>query len=201
MLASSRTNSSTGDIITRFTNCVLVQKNGLVESDLFVNSTTGRIVSPQDSFYKNNARPTRTVDLGGRILSPGFIDVQLNGACGFDFSVIPGDGSESAMIEYEEGLKMANKGIVRTGVTSYLPTLITQRKEVYARVCICLKGYHEGIPQLTKFTGDSTLSCSSIITTTRLCRSRVTWCSLRGSFLESRAKWHSLKTNPSKALC
>jgi len=79
-------------------------------------------------------RPTKTVNLGGRILSPGFIDVQLNGACGFDFSVIPGDGSESAMAEYGKGLAIANKGIVKTGVTSYLPTLITQRKEVYAKV-------------------------------------------------------------------
>lgn len=142
-MTSSCTNKSTADVITRFTNCLLVQKNGLVESDLFVNSVTGRIVSPQDSFYKDNIRPTRTVNLGGRILSPGFIDVQLNGACGFDFSVIPGDGSEAAMVEYEKGLAMANKGIVRTGVTSYLPTLITQKKEVYAKVAILQQDFLE----------------------------------------------------------
>jgi N-acetylglucosamine-6-phosphate deacetylase len=52
------------------------------------------------------------VDLRGNILSPGLIDVQINGAYGFDFSIYQGDDQE-----YEEGLRRVAEKIVETGVT------------------------------------------------------------------------------------
>jgi len=45
--------------------------------------------------------------------SPGLIDIQLNGAYGFDFSVF--DGDEEA---YKQGMKLVAEKIVETGVTS-----------------------------------------------------------------------------------
>ena len=118
--------------ITKFTNCRLVKGDELVEEDLWVSSKTGKIVRSQEVFYTQHAVPDATVNLGGRIISPGLIDVQLNGAFGFDFSAIPDDPSS-----YGKAIRLVNRSLIRTGVTSYLPTLTSQRKDLY-RVVWCL---------------------------------------------------------------
>jgi N-acetylglucosamine-6-phosphate deacetylase len=117
-------------LITKFTNCRLVLGDELVWQDLWVSSGTGKIVRSQEAFYGQNAVPDSTIDLGGRIVSPGLIDVQLNGAFGFNFSTIPEDP-----ISYGKQLRQMNKLLVKTGVTSYLPTVTSSRKEVYHQVC------------------------------------------------------------------
>lgn len=53
--------------------------------------------------------------MGGNIVSPGFIDIQINGAYGFDFSVYEGDSDA-----YRQGLQTVAEKIVETGVTSYV---------------------------------------------------------------------------------
>ncbi|CAG8957609.1 hypothetical protein HYFRA_00010476 [Hymenoscyphus fraxineus] len=118
--------SNTHDTITKFTNCRLVKGDELVEQDLWVSSGTGKIVRSQEAFYSSHTVPTKTIDLGGRIISPGLIDVQLNGAFGFNFSTIPSDPSS-----YGKLLRQVNKSLVQTGVTSYLPTLTSSPPEVY----------------------------------------------------------------------
>lgn len=45
--------------------------------------------------------------------SPGLLDIQINGAYGFDFSVFEGDAEA-----YSQGLKTVAEKIVETGVTS-----------------------------------------------------------------------------------
>lgn len=115
--------------ITKFTNCRLVRGSSLVEQDLWIDSLTGKILKDQEAFYELHLSPDEVIDLGGRILAPGLIDVQLNGAQGFDFSV-PCDTKE----EYDEGLRMVNRGLARTGVTSYLPTVVSSTPEVYWKV-------------------------------------------------------------------
>ncbi|TVY15879.1 N-acetylglucosamine-6-phosphate deacetylase [Lachnellula arida] len=112
--------------ITKFTNCRLVKGDELVEQDLWVSSATGKIVRSQEAFYGAHATPDATINLGGRIISPGLIDVQLNGAFGFNFSSIPEEPSS-----YGKTLRQVNKSIIQTGVTSYLPTLTSQPQEVY----------------------------------------------------------------------
>ena len=114
--------------ITKFTGGRLVKGNRLVEEDLWISSVTGKILRSQEVFYEHHVVPDEVIDLEGKILCPGFIDVQFNGAFGFDFSTIPED-----MGEYHKGLKRLNRHLVRTGVTSYLPTLPSQRPEVYHR--------------------------------------------------------------------
>lgn len=49
------------------------------------------------------------------ILAPGFIDLQVNGCAGVDF----------LSVESPEDLRPASAHLLRTGVTSYLPTLIS----------------------------------------------------------------------------
>ncbi|KAF2191091.1 carbohydrate esterase family 9 protein [Zopfia rhizophila CBS 207.26] len=116
-----------GSGVTKFTNCLLVKGNDLVKEDLWISSVSGKILNGQEILYGQRIAPGRIVDLGGRVLSPGLIDVQLNGAYGFDFSVIPEDG----VVGYGKGVLRVNKNLVSTGVTSYLPTLTSQRPEVY----------------------------------------------------------------------
>lgn len=122
------------EVITKFTNCRLLRGDQLVNEDLWISSLTGKIIRSQQAFYENHITPHSIIDLGGRILSPGLIDVQLNGAFGFDFSVIP-DGGQT---EYAKTFREVNKRIVETGVTAYLPTLTSQRREVYHQVTIAL---------------------------------------------------------------
>ena len=112
--------------VTRFTGGYLVKGNKLVEEDLWISSTTGKILHSQEVFYDYHVVPDEVIDLKGKILAPGFIDVQLNGAFGFDFSTVPED-----ITVYQKGLKTLNKQLIRTGVTSYLPTLPSQRAEIY----------------------------------------------------------------------
>lgn len=119
----------TRERITKFTNCRLVKGDALVEQDLWVSSATGKIVRSQEEFYSRHAVPDVTIDLGGRIISPGLIDVQMNGAFGFDFSLIPEDLSS-----YGKTLRQVNKWLVETGITSYLPTVVSQHSEVYHQV-------------------------------------------------------------------
>lgn len=117
---------TTIDTITKFTNCRLVKGDELVEQDLWVSTGSGKIVRSQEAFYGDHAVPDKTIDLGGRIISPGLIDVQLNGAFGFNFSTIPDEPSS-----YGKLLRQVNKSLVQTGVTSYLPTLTSSFPEVY----------------------------------------------------------------------
>ena len=90
--------------IVKFTNCRLVRGDQLVKEDLFVCSYTGKILDSQGAFYTKNVVPDQVIDLCGSIIAPGFIDVQLNGAFGFDFSVLRDD-----MTQYKTELKRINR--------------------------------------------------------------------------------------------
>ena len=113
-------------IITKFTNGYILQDGKLVAGDLWISSETGRIVSSQSAFYSSHIQPDQIVDLKGRTLSPGFLDVQLNGGHGFDFSIPEPD--------FQTKLSETNKRFVKNGVTSYLPTVISQHGEIYKEV-------------------------------------------------------------------
>ena len=117
--------------ITKFTNCRLVRGNDLVREDLWVSSKTGKIISSQVAFFYELTMPDDSIDLGGRIVSPGLIDVQLNGAFGFNFSTLLEDPTE-----YGKKVADVNRRLVVTGVTSYVPTLTSQRPELYHTVCL-----------------------------------------------------------------
>ncbi|CAA7260561.1 unnamed protein product [Cyclocybe aegerita] len=119
-----------------FTNCLLPQEDGsLVEKDLWIDEQRGIILDSQKTFYVNKERPARIIDLGGNILSPGLIDMQINGAYGFDFSVYENDEA------YQRGVQMVAERIVETGVTSLLPTVITQEKSIYPKLLGLLKPF------------------------------------------------------------
>ncbi|EJD6581899.1 N-acetylglucosamine-6-phosphate deacetylase [Providencia alcalifaciens] len=62
-------------------------------------------------------------NLQGAILSPGFIDLQVNGCGGVQFN----DNKENVTLKNLDIMQKANE---RTGCTSYLPTLITCSDEL-----------------------------------------------------------------------
>jgi N-acetylglucosamine-6-phosphate deacetylase len=115
--------------ITKLTNCRLVRGDDLVWGDVWVSSTTGKIIRSQSAFYDELTMPDEIVDLGGRIVSPGFIECQLNGAYGFNFSTVVDD-----MTQYGKQLRGLNKRLVQTGVTSYIPTVTSQTGYLYKKV-------------------------------------------------------------------
>ena len=117
--------------ITKFTNCRLVRNGQLVQGDLWINRSNGRIVDAQKTFYADQTLPDRVIDLNGRILAPGFLDVQFNGAFTFDLSRPPADGDMSA---FKKGLQVMNRGLIKTGITSYLATMTSQGSGVYHKV-------------------------------------------------------------------
>ena len=67
-------------------------------------------VNPQDEI--------EWIDAGGNYVSPGFIDIHMHGAFGFD-----------AMDEQEEAIDYISAGICERGVTSYLPATMTMSRE------------------------------------------------------------------------
>lgn len=117
--------------ITKFTNCRLCRNNRLETGDLWLSSTTGTILSGQTIFFDDQVLPDRVIDLGGRIVAPGLIDVQLNGAFGFNFSTLPQDTPGGS---YAKCLANVNRQLISTGVTSYLPTLTSQKPQLYRQV-------------------------------------------------------------------
>ncbi|RDA82990.1 hypothetical protein CP532_2416 [Ophiocordyceps camponoti-leonardi (nom. inval.)] len=114
--------------LTKLTNCRLVKGDRLVDEDLWVSSATGTIIDSQASFYDDLSQPDETLDLGGRIVAPGMIDCQLNGAFGFNLSTLLDD-----MSQYGKKVRELNRLLVKKGVTSYLPTITSQRPEVYQK--------------------------------------------------------------------
>ncbi|KAM5342657.1 hypothetical protein ACJ41O_013623 [Fusarium nematophilum] len=128
--------------ITKFTNCRLAQGDDLVCEDLWVSSLTGTILSSQATFFDAGALPDRVIDLEGRIISPGLIDVQLNGAFGFNFSTLPKD-----MAEYPKAVADVNRKLVSTGVTAYVPTLTSQKPVLYQSVLPFLRPGRSRIAQ------------------------------------------------------
>lgn len=129
MPSAIRSASPRSNGITKLTNCRLVRGDALVWDDVWVSSATGKILRSQEAFYDELTMPDDTIDLGGRIVSPGFIECQLNGAYGFNFSTATDD-----MAEYGKQLRDLNEKLVRTGVTSYIPTVTSQTSDLYKSV-------------------------------------------------------------------
>jgi N-acetylglucosamine-6-phosphate deacetylase len=115
--------------ITKLTNCRLLQGEELVQKDLWISSATGKILNSQETFYDDHVLPDQTIDLGNRIVSPGLIDVQFNGAYGFNFSTLPEHPSD-----YVKSLRDLSRKLVQTGVTSFVPTLTSQTSTLYRAV-------------------------------------------------------------------
>lgn len=108
----------------KYMNCHLIRDGDLIKDDLWVRD--GIIVNPEYIFFAEKVTADVTVDCDGAILCPGFIDVQINGAFGVDFSVNTDN--------IEEGVAKVAKGILEHGVTSFCPTIVTSSESTYKQI-------------------------------------------------------------------
>lgn len=82
--------------------------------------------------------PEPSIDCKGYYLSPGFVDIQFNGALGVDFS-------NASLSEADVG--RVQSWLPSTGVTSFLPTVISSSLATYASVITTFRALCGGHPQ------------------------------------------------------
>ncbi|KAJ2083433.1 N-acetyl-glucosamine-6-phosphate deacetylase [Coemansia sp. RSA 988] len=110
--------------ITQFYNCRVLRDHELVDDSLYIQN--GKIIDPTNMFWDEQRIPDVRIDCKGGIVSPGYIDLQINGAYGFDFS------NDTDIIE--EAVSNISKGLLLQGCTAYCPTTVSSRPEVYHKV-------------------------------------------------------------------
>ncbi|XP_005105202.1 N-acetylglucosamine-6-phosphate deacetylase [Aplysia californica] len=118
---------STG-CLYQYLNCSILRAGQLQREDLWVRN--GKIMNPEVLFFVEKVTADVKIDCKGLIISPGFIDVQINGGFGCDFS------TDS---DPEKALETVAKGLLSQGVTSFCPTVITCPSEYYHKVLPLIK--------------------------------------------------------------
>jgi N-acetylglucosamine-6-phosphate deacetylase len=109
-------------MITRYYNGRILLDHKLRVGELWV--VDGKIVLPQP-------KADREVDVEGKIVAPGLIDLQINGGFGIDFASCP------------EGIDEVAQHLVRFGVTAFLPTLVSSQKNRYQKAFAYFKNRGE----------------------------------------------------------
>lgn len=97
----------------RYFNGRVLRGHQLVQEDLWVAG--GKVIPPRQT-------PDEEIDVRGLIIAPGYIDLQINGAFGIDFSLQP------------EKINDVAKLLPRYGVTAFLPTIISSSHESYRHI-------------------------------------------------------------------
>ncbi|OQR69937.1 putative N-acetylglucosamine-6-phosphate deacetylase-like [Tropilaelaps mercedesae] len=115
--------------ILRLKNCRVLRNGKFQHDDLFVQD--GKIIDYLPIFYEQKRQPDTVIDCGGNIISPGFIDIQINGGFGYDFAY----HSETV----SEAVGEVARRLLPSGVVGFCPTLVTSKPEVYARVLKAVK--------------------------------------------------------------
>ncbi len=116
---------------------ILTPKRRISDGAVLVDGPQITAVGPTDEI----ACPadTQIIDATGLILTPGFIDLQINGAFGYDFTADP------------SSIWPVAARLPRYGVTAFLPTIITSPLERIAAAENIVtqdpdSGYHGAIP-------------------------------------------------------
>ncbi|MGC7890885.1 N-acetylglucosamine-6-phosphate deacetylase [Vibrio anguillarum] len=111
------------------TNCkIYTGSDVLVDHAVIINNELIEAVCPITDLPQNIA----TQDLNGANLSPGFIDLQLNG-CG---GVMLNDEVTATTMQ------IMHKANLKSGCTSFLPTLITSSDEDMCKAISAAREYH-----------------------------------------------------------
>lgn len=113
------------EVITKIHNARILKNHKIYEDD-YIWIRGGKIIDPTQLFWNEKVCPDVLIDAKNALLVPGFIELQTNGAYGVDFT---GD-----YINIEEGLRKVSKEILKQGVTSYCPTFVSSRPEVYSKI-------------------------------------------------------------------
>ena len=106
----------------RFKNCFHIRCHAIVKEDIWVRD--GKIDDMKNEATEDD--DIETIDCQGGLLAPGFIDIQINGGFGLDFT--------SDIRDQETGdqvLRTVGRGLLAHGVTSYCPTVVSSPSQVY----------------------------------------------------------------------
>ncbi|AOW83064.1 N-acetylglucosamine-6-phosphate deacetylase [Vibrio mimicus] len=115
------------------TNCKIYTGNDvLVKHAVIINGDKIETVCPIESLPSD----IKVVDLNGANLSPGFIDLQLNGCGGVMFN----DEITAKTID------IMHKANLKSGCTSFLPTLITSSDENMRQAIAAAREYQSQYP-------------------------------------------------------
>lgn len=90
--------------VIRYHHGKVIRYHAITSEDLWVQN--GKIIPPQE-------KANHEIDLKGLIVAAGYIDLQMNGAFGKDFTTEPGSAKKVA------------QNLGQFGVTSFLPTIIS----------------------------------------------------------------------------
>lgn len=110
-----------------FTNCLVCISGELVSQDLYFSSDTG-IITP-NYYYRQEG--VERIDLDGKVVAPGFLDLQTNGMQGLHFSHLrqggggQGQEDEAGDAEDEKKLERVSQVQVSHGVTAWWATVPT----------------------------------------------------------------------------
>ena len=63
--------------VLQFRNCRILHDKRIIRDDLWV--CDGKILNPEKVFFDNKITADVQIDCNNNIISPGFIDVQING--------------------------------------------------------------------------------------------------------------------------
>ncbi|KAK9885743.1 hypothetical protein WA026_012509 [Henosepilachna vigintioctopunctata] len=110
--------------LKQFYNCRILRNHELVDDHLWVRN--GRIVDPEKIFFDEKILPDVKIDCNGLIVAPGFIDLQINGGYGVDFS--------HDIDNIEDAVSLVARKIIHNGVTSFCPTIVTSPFYVYRTI-------------------------------------------------------------------
>ncbi|KNC82124.1 N-acetylglucosamine-6-phosphate deacetylase, partial [Sphaeroforma arctica JP610] len=131
--------------VLRFVNCRVYKGGKLQDTDVWVNN--GKIIDPFYRFYRATSQSDFDADVvidgHGAILAPGFIEIQINGAFGVDFS------------NYDtelEDVQSVGRNLMQYGVTSFCPTLVTSPANKY----------HETLPKFVRYAGSPELGATNL---------------------------------------
>jgi N-acetylglucosamine-6-phosphate deacetylase len=108
----------------RFRNCTLIRNHALITDDLWIRH--GKIINPQEIFFDEKTQADIEYDCHGVLIAPGYIDLQINGAFGHDFSS-PDEASE-------EMLTKVARQLTSHGVTAFAPTVVSSNTDTYKSV-------------------------------------------------------------------
>jgi N-acetylglucosamine-6-phosphate deacetylase len=96
-------------------------------------------VDPNGLIIPNSPLPegTQTVDLKNATISPGFLELQTNGALSFHFAHYSGPAA------YQAGVRKLAKYLPSTGVTGFYPTIPTVSSQVFQGALPFLKPHDD----------------------------------------------------------
>ena len=69
-------------VLKQFFNCEILRNGQILKEDLWVRD--GKVIDPEKIFYDEKIVPDFIIDCRGALISPGYIDLQVNGECFYE---------------------------------------------------------------------------------------------------------------------